>query len=48
MDEIINYLLLIIIFVFDPWAISLVIENNFMFSLNSKSKETDDFEIKNL
>ena len=44
MDRIINYLLLIIIFVFDPLAISLVIAANFMFSLNSKSKETDDFE----
>lgn len=44
MDEIINYLLLIIIFVFDPLAISLVIAANFMFSLNSKSKETDDFK----
>ena len=46
MDEIINYLLLIIIFVFDPLAISLVIAANFMFSLNSKSKETDDFHNK--
>ena len=44
MDEIINYLLLIIIFVFDPLAISLVIAANFMFSFNSKSKETDDFK----
>ena len=43
MDEIINYLLLIIIFVFDPLAISLVIAANFMFSLNSKNKERDDF-----
>ena len=43
MDEIINYLLLIIIFVFDPLAISLVIAANFMFSLNSKTKERDDF-----
>lgn len=43
MDEIINYLLLIIIFVFDPLAISLVIAANFMFSLNSKDKEKDDF-----
>lgn len=46
MDEIINYLLLIIIFVFDPLAISLVIAANFMFSLNSKTKENDDFTRK--
>jgi len=44
MDEIINYLLLLIIFVFDPLAISLVIAANFMFSLNSKNKKSDDFE----
>jgi len=44
MDRIINYLLLVIIFVFDPLAISLVIAANFMFSLNSKDKETNDFE----
>lgn len=43
MDEIINYLLLIIIFVFDPLAISLVIAANFMFSLNSKNKKSNDF-----
>ena len=44
MDRIINYLLLVIIFVFDPLAISLVIAANFMFSLNSKDEETNDFE----
>lgn len=43
MDIIVNYLLLIIIFVFDPLAISLVIAANFMFSLNSKTKKSDDF-----
>ncbi len=43
MDEIINYLLLLIIFVFDPLAISLVIAANFMFSLNSKNKISNDF-----
>ena len=32
MDRIINYLLLIIIFVFDPLAISLVIAANFAFA----------------
>ena len=31
------------VFVFDPLAISLVIAANFMFSLNSKNKERDDF-----
>jgi len=44
MDEIINYLLLVIIFVFDPLAISLVIAANFMFNLNSKNKISNDFE----
>jgi hypothetical protein len=40
MDKIINYLLLIIIFVFDPLAISLVVAANFAFSnLNPKVKE---------
>ena len=43
MDQIVNYLLLIIIFVFDPLAISLVIAANFMFSLNSKNKKSNDF-----
>jgi len=32
MDKIINYLLLIIIFVFDPLAISLVVAANFAFA----------------
>jgi hypothetical protein len=44
MDKIINYLLLLIIFVFDPLAISLVIAANFMFTLNSKNKISNDFE----
>ena len=40
MDKIINYLLLVIIFVFDPLAISLVIAANFAFEqLKSKSEE---------
>ena len=40
MDQIINYLLLTIIFVFDPLAISLVIAANFAFSrLKPKTKE---------
>ena len=40
MDKIINYLLLIIIFVFDPLAIALVIAANFAFE-QSKTKEDD-------
>lgn len=40
MDKIINYLLLVIIFVFDPLAISLVIAANFAFEqLRKKTKE---------
>lgn len=39
MDQIVNYLLLIIIFVFDPLAISLVIAANFAFA-QLKPKET--------
>ena len=40
MDKIINYLLLVIIFVFDPLAISLVIEANFAFEqLDKKYKK---------
>ena len=48
MNEIINYLLLIIIFVFDPLAISLVIAANFLFSKlgkdedNNETKTTED------
>ena len=41
MDQIINYLLLIIIFVFDPLAISLVIAANFAFE---RLKKTDSNE----
>lgn len=50
MDKIINILLLVIIFVFDPLAISLVIAANFAFSKNSNSNknpsidEDDNFE----
>ena len=39
MDKIINYLLLIIIFVFDPLAISLVIAANFAFAQLKPKKE---------
>jgi hypothetical protein len=39
MDKIINYLLLTIIFVFDPLAISLVIAANFAFEQLKPKKE---------
>jgi len=42
MDRIINYLLLVIIFVFDPLAISLVIAANFAFA-NAFPKREEDF-----
>lgn len=42
MNEIINYLLLIIIFVFDPLAISLVIAANFLFKKLSNNNDSDD------
>lgn len=46
MDTIINYLLLIIIFVFDPLAIALVIAANFAFAqLRNKEILSDDDEI---
>jgi len=45
MDQIINYLLLIIIFVFDPLAISLVVAANFAFAqLNHKDSEKEIIE----
>ncbi len=44
MDKIINYLLLIIIFVFDPLAISLVVAANFAFS-NLKPKVKEEIKI---
>ena len=39
MDKVINYLLLVIIFVFDPLAIALVIAANFLFEKLNKKKE---------
>ena len=39
MDKIINWLLLIIIFVFDPLAISLVVAANFAFDKAYPKKE---------
>lgn len=47
MDKIINYLLLIIIFVFDPLAISLVVAANFAFAqLKSKDKDEPNEALK--
>lgn len=42
MDKIINYLLLIIIFVFDPLAISLVVAANFAFAQLKKKPMTEE------
>ncbi len=48
MDKIINWFLLLIIFVFDPLAIAMVIAANFAFSqLKSKDKKEDYFEARN-
>ena len=44
MDKIINYLLLVIIFVFDPLAISLVIAANFAFDQAYPKKEEEEIE----
>ena len=44
MDKIINYLLLVIIFVFDPLAISLVISANFAFDQAYPKKEEEEAE----
>jgi len=44
MDKIINILLLIIIFVFDPLAISLVIAANFAFDQANKKNLYDEYE----
>ena len=44
MDKIINYLLLVIIFVFDPLAISLVVAANFAFDINNRKNLYDEYE----
>jgi hypothetical protein len=44
MDKIINILLLIIIFVFDPLAISLVVAANFAFAEANKKNLYDEYE----
>ena len=48
MDQIINYLLLVIIFVFDPLAISLVIAANFAFEKLRKNKVENDLEVNDI
>ena len=45
MDQIINYLLLVIIFVFDPLAISLVVAANFAFAKLHKDKPKEEVKI---
>jgi hypothetical protein len=45
MDKIINYLLLIIIFVFDPLAISLVVAANFAFAQLKNKDENEPNEV---
>ena len=47
MNEIVNYLLLCLVFVFDPLAISLVIAANFLFDRINKNKKTNDLSEKN-
>ena len=47
MDKIINYLLLVIIFVFDPLAISLVVAANFAFA-NAFPKREEETPIPNI
>jgi hypothetical protein len=42
MDSIINWIVLIIIFIFDPMAISLVLAANKVFDFNSKNDESDN------
>ena len=46
MDKIINWLLLVIIFVFDPLAISLVVAANFAFAqaFPKKEEQVDDYD----
>ena len=46
MDQIINYLLLVIIFVFDPLAISLVVAANFAFAQLNPSKDEPNEALK--
>jgi len=47
MNKIINYLLLVIIFVFDPLAIALVIAANFLFKTIRKKENNNDLSQKN-
>ena len=41
MASVVNYLLIILVFVFDPLAIALVIAANFLFDRLSKKEEED-------
>tara|TARA_R110001592_G_scaffold1578_4_gene9292 strand:+ start:928 stop:1893 length:966 start_codon:yes stop_codon:yes gene_type:complete len=45
MDKIINWFMLLIIFVFDPLAIAMVVAANFAFASSKQSKELEDLDI---
>ena len=47
MDKVVNYFLLLIVFVFDPLAIALVVAANFAFAQIKKPKEEDYFVARN-
>ena len=47
MDKVVNWFLLLIIFVFDPLAIALVVAANMAFAQIRKPKEEDYFELRN-
>ena len=46
MNKVVNWFLLLIIFVFDPLAISLVIAANFAFTQIRRKEDTSEFEVK--
>ena len=45
MDSIINWFMLLIIFVFDPLAIAMVVAANFAFGTNKRDKDIEDLDI---
>ena len=45
MDKVVNYFLLLIVFVFDPLAIAMVVAANFAFAQIRKPKEEEDYFI---
>lgn len=48
MEKVINYLLLIIVFVFDPLAISLVLATNFAFKQTKRSEKQEEDAVEQL